>query len=130
MGLFRQRWLQRACAISALVASVLFALMPTFARAIGAAKGELLMIQELCSTAGETRLVFDAELGGSGHSTVNHLEKCGYCTLLSHSPVIHQWGFGSLAQLDAPFAERPERFYSASPRSFAWTVSLARAPPR
>jgi hypothetical protein len=129
MGLFHRRRAQRIAALIALAASLFFALMPTIARAIAATNGEGLMIQELCAANGETRLVVNGSLDGGGHSTANHLEKCGYCTLLSQSPVLADFADRVDVAITTPIAEKPARFYSAAPRLFAWTASLARAPP-
>ncbi|TAG69861.1 MAG: DUF2946 domain-containing protein, partial [Burkholderiales bacterium] len=104
--------------------------MPTVSRAIAAANGEILMVQELCAANGETRLVVDGSLDGGSHPSASHLEKCGYCSLLSHSPALADFSGCTSVLIDAPIAEKPARFYSAAPRLFAWTASLARAPPR
>jgi hypothetical protein len=129
MDRFHRRQLQRVCAALALFAILLVALMPTIARAVAAAKGESLMIQELCSAQGGKRLVLNVELDDALHGSATHLEKCGYCALLTQQPIASNPNAATYAPLPKATQELPARFYNAAPKLHAWRTAQPRAPP-
>lgn len=110
----------------ALLATLLLALMPTVARAIN---GDNLLIQSLCTADGTTRLVVDTANDPEQPHSAAHLEKCGYCTLLSQLPTLPLFAQPALT-LPRVSSVVPPRAPTPQPANdFAWPAAQPRAPP-
>jgi hypothetical protein len=79
--------LQKIGSILGLLAILMTTLAPTISQAMAASSRVDVMLSAYCSAQSQTTS-HDGGDSPASHTTMSHLQACGYCNLLAHAPVL------------------------------------------